>query len=110
DLEYYYLSRGSSEPLVLFIGDLERGRGLAAAVRAALWEALVAHYAGRPDVLATAVRSARAFSIWRLVWGSERCEGKRFDEIPFTGWPEFAATLLDAARFDPEVLAELAVF
>lgn len=110
ELDYYYLAIGREGPRILDVISVEQGRALAGEVRSAMWNAMVKHYAARPDVLVDAMRDALPYSLWRVVWGSYRCEEKRFDEIPFPGWQEFAATILDAARLDPDVLAELAVF
>lgn len=110
DLEYYYLSSGKEQPLVLFISDSAQGYRLAAQIREAMWAALVEHFIGKPEGLANAVHEAKPFSLFRVVWGSERCENKVFDEVPFARWPELAPTILDGARSNLDLLSELAPF
>lgn len=110
DLEYFYLSEDEESIPTRLAGNPETRASVAAPLRETLWKALVEHYTGHPDQLAQAVSLAPPFSLWQLVWGTPRREMLAFHEDPFPGWPQFASTLLDAARSNPVVLAELAVF
>jgi hypothetical protein len=54
-----------------------------------------------PESLIRALRVEQPYSVLQAVWGLPRVRAGQLDGLPMPRWPDFAATLLDAAEMEP---------
>ena len=73
------------------------------ALRADFVRAFVDRLGGKPDALSLALSDSQDHLLTRLVWGSNRA-GQLRPPLPWTGWRDFAPTILEAAESRPEVM------
>jgi hypothetical protein len=72
-------------------------------------QVLLSVHAGKPDVLARALQGASPPVLLRLSWGLERVRANDYAGLPFEGWENLAATILEAASTHPrELLPQIA--
>jgi len=76
------------------------------AVRKAFWADLRTTFSGEqgPHKLVAASTWAPAYALIWCSWGLDRIRAGTFDEVPFEGWNEFAATAIAATVLDPGVM------
>lgn len=95
-LEYFFLSTRERTSL----SAVEGFSKVTGAVREDFWRALVRRYEEAPADLAIALQPSRAWTLARLVWGSNRFEEKSFDGLPFDRWEALSIAILQAVEFD----------
>jgi len=100
ELMRYFAMVDSEVESLLRDGDNELGPGL----HARLHEMFTAAFNGFPRKLAQALRGRRYDALYYVAWTRSRVRAKQIGALPFSGWSEFAATLLQSAREHPDVV------
>lgn len=100
ELLHYFATRDPDVESLLHDGSNDLGSTLNALVH----EMLPATFNGLPGDLAQALRGKRHDALYYVAWTRDRVRAKQLTALPFSGWGEFASTLLQGAAEHPAVV------